>query len=184
MVSAVNSSIKLDLPAAPGAKTPQLFNELLGIYSALRTIQQAADAYLRGDSLSIGADAEEQFSEYTYNSGARLVLRAGQDVIAGRFLVPYLDAGECKVRHGQPSDYFTSIGAVGAAATDATAGDKLVVYVAPAIIIGYTGLTPGRRYAFTTDGRIILAATSDPGVCAVAITQEVLRVVSFGAMTV
>jgi hypothetical protein len=51
MTTAINSSIKLDLPASPFAKSQSIFNESLVAYSALRSLLSAASTVFGQDIL-------------------------------------------------------------------------------------------------------------------------------------
>lgn len=154
-MSTINSPIRMDLPLAPSIDEPELFNELLTVYSAMRALHAASSTAL---VLEAASDEEIQAAElltfYTLNNQARIIATAGEAITAGKFVEAYDVSGALyvrKTRFHSGAPYSTNC--LGVTVSDAAAGDKIVIYVKPAIIVGFSGLTPGVPYYTYDDGQ-------------------------------
>ena len=181
MTTAINSSIKLDLPASPFAKSQSIFNESLVAYSALRSLLSAASTAF-GQDILVGEapDVSELLMPYGVNNLAKVTLKVGADILAGRFLECYKSGGEYLVRHTRVISYSDmSRGSIGLSSENRNAGEYVVVYIAPSIIPGFSGLTVGRSYRYYDDGQFTDTALSIR-YCGVAVSDRHMRIISFG----
>lgn len=187
----LNSSIRLDLPVSPNSQQPAQFNELLTAYGGLRLIHSAISQILvEVNEPPEVYDPDKIIALYLNSSRAKLILQAGADIQAGRFLETYLDAGRLKVRHtrARTDQAGTSWHCIGLSLEDVSAGNFATVYVEPAIIPGFSGLDAGRPYFAYDDGQFVV--TNTPAAvgtgtlvfvkqCCTAITPTAVRLCSF-----
>lgn len=191
----LNSSIRLDLPISPNSKQPAQFNELLTAYGGLRLIHSAISQILleNNENAPTAFDPDQLISLYTTGGRSKLILKAGANITAGKFLETYVDAGELKVRHtrARNNQAGTSWNCIGLSLEDVKAGSKAVVYIEPAIIPGFSSLTPGRLYYAYDDGQFVNASTVGAvgtgtlvvvRPCGIAISSSALRLYSFSPL--
>lgn len=177
---AINSKIKLDLAAAPQAKTAGLFNECLVAYSAVRSVQVAASSAFGFDETAPeSATIDDLIALYAINNNAKVVMRAFSAIIAGRFLECFKSDGQYYVRHTRNNGSNVSLGSLGVSLENKAAGEYVEVYISPSIIPGFTGLVPGKPYRFFDDGQFTDTALN-VRTCGVAITDRHMRIISFG----
>lgn len=146
---AINSPIRLELPSAPGIKSPSMFNELLTVYDATRKLQEALTVYLPSDAPSaISFEVPDNSAYYAVNKGARLIFKAGATILAGRFLEPYVSGSEILVRHTRHRTGAISPYSLGLSLEDKSAGEFVTIHTYPSIIGGFSGLQAVLYYLY------------------------------------
>lgn len=164
-MSQVNSKYRLDIAVAPGdQQNPALFNELLSAYSGLRVLHSALSGFfdnsVRSQADHAAAEAEARF---LMNGISKVVVLAGEAIVAGRFLELYYDT-VWKVKHTNITASYLYAGVLGISLESLSAGEFAEVITGPAIISGFSGLTPGAPYFAYTSGQFIdIAGVPRPG---------------------
>lgn len=188
----INSAIKLALPVSPSTQQPNKFNELLATYSSIRAVHSALTQILVEDNTAaLPPMSDISITDlFVTSSRSKVLVLAGDDIQAGKFLELYVSGGEARVRHTRclTDQNGTSWNVLGISLKDAAAGEITTVYVEPAIIQGFTGLIPGTRYYAYDAGQFVVnslvyPATGGPLVlvktCCVALTDKAVRLASF-----
>jgi len=188
----LNSPLRLELAVAPSINNPIQFNELLSTYAGIRTIHSALSQLLveQNEFPPDEYDPEGIIGLYLNSARSKLLIKAGADIQAGKFLETYVDAGVLKVRHTRckTNQVGTSWHCLGLSLQDVKAGQVATVYVEPAIIVGFSGLTPGQKYFAYDEGQFTAGNTVTPvgggatvlvKPCGVAITENSMRLASF-----
>lgn len=164
-MSQVNSKYRLDIAVAPGnQQNPLLFNELLNTYSSLRILHSALSGFfdnsVRSQADHASAEAEARF---LMNGISKVVVLAGEAILAGRFLELYYDTA-WKVKHTNITASYLYAGVLGISLENLSAGEYAEVITGPAIVSGFSGLTPGAPYYAYTAGQFVdVAGLSRPG---------------------
>lgn len=138
------SSVNLSLPIKPVTDNPELYNELLTVYNALRLLAQAFDDIVN-----------------------ETILVAFEDITIGQALAVYSDAGIGKFRKALDPTYYC----IGFAGTNASAGESVLCRIRWRYPIFPAGtLTPGTLYYLSaaTPGLI----TTTPGNQLIGIAQD------------
>lgn len=187
-MSSVNSKYRLDLPVAPGAqKDASLFNELLAMYSGLRiihgTLAGLFDVSARTQEEHAAAEAEDK---YLINGITKVIVQAGEAILAGRFLELYYSGG-WKIKHTNITGSYLYAGVLGLSLENRAAGEYAEVITSPAILSGFSGLVPGQQYYAYTNGQFVdVPGVPRPGgsgnvdliPCGVAVSPTKLRLIS------
>lgn len=186
----LNSSTRIDLPVSPRIEDASLFNELLAAYSGVRALHSATSNFFPDtDSAPETFDPEQTIGLYTIGARAKVLLPAGENILAGRFLETYLLSGVLSVRHTRCSvARGVSWHSIGISLENVSAGQKAQVYIFPAMIPGFSSLTPGNPYFFYDDGQFVDstivypvggASTTIVRSCGRAITDKIMLINSF-----
>lgn len=157
-MSNFTSKTRIDLGVQPSLDSPELYSELLIVYKAIKSLHLALAENENPEQIDINAiQLAELLDFYTLNFGSRLILQAGSTINAGSFVGYRVNEAKLEMIHQRaPSTY--TISQVGWALNDAAVNDPVVVYVSPAIIPFFTGLTSGALYYGTAVGALTTAA--------------------------
>lgn len=186
----LNSAVRIDLPVSPKIEDTALFNELLAAYSGVRALHAASSNFFPdSDTVPEVFDPEQTIGQYTIGARAKVLLPAGENITAGRFLETYMVSGVLSVRHTRCSvSRGVSWHSLGISLENVAAGQIAQVYIFPAMIPGFSSLTPGNPYYFYDDGQFVNSTIVYPvggstttvvRSCGRAITDKIMLINSF-----
>ena len=147
-----NSPIRVDLGVMPKVDNPDAFGELLVLYRAIRQLHIEASGNIQAPPESPEEVATNSLLDhYGVTEKSRIVAVAETDILARQPLVCRYLADQLLVRTitAMSTDLF-----LGFAQADATAGALVAVYVEPAVVTGFSGLTAGERCYMTAAKQI------------------------------
>lgn len=182
-MSNFSSKTRIDLGVQPPVDDPALFSELNLIYGAIRALHLALAENETLEQIDLSAVQTADLLEfYTLNAGSRLIMQAGSSINAGSF-VGYR-VGESKiemVNQRAPSTYTINI--LGWAVNAANTNDPVIVYITPAIIPFFTGLSSGSLYYGTAVGGMSTNPTGPGGITqfpiGIALTDKIFKLYTF-----
>lgn len=180
-MSSFNSKTRVDLGVQPPQITPELESELLVVYKAIRSLHLALAENENPEQIDFNSvQLADLLDFYTLNSGSRLIMQAGSIINAGSFVGYRVNEAKIEMIHQRAPSIYT-INQLGWAVNAANVNEPVIVYVSPAIIPFFTGLTSGALYYGTAVGALTTVAGA--GIASnlpigIALSDKVLKLYS------
>lgn len=153
-------SFNLGLPEQPETNNNELYNELIKIYGAVRSLAYILDSYTGALPLDESSPNSLALSEsHRSNRVQKLYLEATENISFGH-VVKFVTSGpEVKIAKAVNTDGITGyVVAYCSALTGITSGTKGEITMGPCLHPFFTGLTPGSVY-YLSEGPGLLTAT-------------------------